>query len=160
MVRALSDKFPCAKEDYDLVRVHHPDSPHGRDIPQKLRHARFQNITRAYDVLRGVRSEHDGHDGHDADPVLREILRRKRMYEAHQREDARRREMRRRASAELRPELDTEADGHAADTAELRLRDAVIVAAAALVSCLLLAVSRAEGTVAPGRGRRNSPHLV
>ncbi|EPS94893.1 hypothetical protein FOMPIDRAFT_1079253, partial [Fomitopsis schrenkii] len=67
---------------YDLVRVHHPDSPHGRDIPQKVRHARFQSITRAYDILRGVRSEHDEHD---ADPMLREILRRKRMYEAHQR---------------------------------------------------------------------------
>lgn len=136
-MRALSDDCPCAKEDYDLVRVHHPDSPHGRDIPQKVRHARFQSITRAYDILRGVRSEHDEHD---ADPMLREILRRKRMYEAHQREEARRREMRRRASAELRPEHDAEADGHAAETAELRLKDAVIVAAAALVSYLLLPV--------------------
>ena len=111
--------------------MHHPDSPHGRDIPPKVRHARFQSITRAYDILRGARS---AHDEHDADPMLREILRRKRMYEAHEREEARRREMRRRAAAELRPEHDPDADVHAAETTELRLRDAIIVAAAALVS--------------------------
>ncbi|OSX64564.1 hypothetical protein POSPLADRAFT_1087952, partial [Postia placenta MAD-698-R-SB12] len=38
---------------YDLVRAHHPDSPLCRDVPAPERHARFQRITAAYDVLRG-----------------------------------------------------------------------------------------------------------
>ncbi|KAH9930199.1 uncharacterized protein B0H18DRAFT_849909, partial [Fomitopsis serialis] len=39
---------------YDLVRVHHPDSPFSRDVPSQERHVRFQTITKAYDILRGV----------------------------------------------------------------------------------------------------------
>ncbi|THH19139.1 hypothetical protein EW146_g1974 [Bondarzewia mesenterica] len=38
---------------YDLVRLHHPDSPACRNIPAQVRHARFQAITAAYDHLRG-----------------------------------------------------------------------------------------------------------
>ena len=42
-------------EDYELVRVHHPDSPHSRtsDLPKRIRDERFSAITDAYDVLTG-----------------------------------------------------------------------------------------------------------
>lgn len=38
--------------DYDLVRSHHPDTPHCRSLPTDLAHSRFQAITKAYDILR------------------------------------------------------------------------------------------------------------
>ncbi|TFK83614.1 hypothetical protein K466DRAFT_554769 [Polyporus arcularius HHB13444] len=41
---------------YELVRVHHPDSSHGRDLSPLVRRHRFQAITAAYDVLRGRKS--------------------------------------------------------------------------------------------------------
>ncbi|KAL4265902.1 J domain-containing protein [Pleurotus pulmonarius] len=62
---------------YELVRIHHPDSIHGRSIPPRLRHARFQSITAAYDALRGKRASSN------VDPYTEEILRRKRAYHAH-----------------------------------------------------------------------------
>lgn len=52
--------------DYDLVRVHHPDSPHCRAASSAEARARFQSITRAYDVLRGR---------HHVDPYREEIER-------------------------------------------------------------------------------------
>jgi hypothetical protein len=52
--------------DYDLVRVHHPDSPFCRNLPPAERHARFQSISAAYDVLRGVKS-HDDAFSHELD---------------------------------------------------------------------------------------------
>ncbi|KAH9921083.1 hypothetical protein B0H21DRAFT_827182 [Amylocystis lapponica] len=54
---------------YDLVRVHHPDSPLCRDLAPAERHARFQAITAAYDALR-ARGRHD--------PVRAELERRRR----------------------------------------------------------------------------------
>lgn len=41
--------------DYELVRIHHPDSAHSRSLPPSERHTRFQSITAAYDVLQGKR---------------------------------------------------------------------------------------------------------
>ncbi|TFK48518.1 hypothetical protein OE88DRAFT_1634916 [Heliocybe sulcata] len=38
---------------YDLVRAHHPDSPSCRHLEPSERHARFQSIRTAYDVLTG-----------------------------------------------------------------------------------------------------------
>ncbi|TDL26550.1 hypothetical protein BD410DRAFT_812914 [Rickenella mellea] len=38
---------------YELVRVHHPDSPRARTLPPRIAHARFQAITAAYDILTG-----------------------------------------------------------------------------------------------------------
>ena len=64
-------------QDYELVRIHHPDSIHGRSIPPRLRHARFQSVTAAYDALRGKRAPSN------VDPYTEEILRRKRAYHAH-----------------------------------------------------------------------------
>lgn len=64
-------------QDYELVRIHHPDSIHGRSISPRLRHARFQCITAAYDALRGKRAHAN------VDPYTEEILRRKRAYYAH-----------------------------------------------------------------------------
>jgi hypothetical protein len=42
-----------ARVDYELVRVHHPDSPAARDVPSDVAQARFHSITAAYDALRG-----------------------------------------------------------------------------------------------------------
>jgi hypothetical protein len=41
--------------DYDLVRIHHPDSPITRSLglSPEVAHTRFQSISRAYDALRG-----------------------------------------------------------------------------------------------------------
>ncbi|KIY51893.1 hypothetical protein FISHEDRAFT_20784, partial [Fistulina hepatica ATCC 64428] len=42
---------------FALVRIHHPDSVHGRNLTSAQRHERFQAVTKAYDILRGkVRS--------------------------------------------------------------------------------------------------------
>ncbi|KZT21033.1 hypothetical protein NEOLEDRAFT_1074278 [Neolentinus lepideus HHB14362 ss-1] len=41
---------------YDLVRVHHPDSPSCRHLDPSERHARFQSIRTAYDILTGKQS--------------------------------------------------------------------------------------------------------
>nr|VWP01883.1 Polygalacturonase (PG) (EC (Pectinase) [Ganoderma boninense] len=76
----------CASEDYELVRVHHPDAPYGRDLSPAIRRSRFQAITAAYDTLRGKRGS--GADG-PVDIYREEILRRKRAWAAH--EEARRR---------------------------------------------------------------------
>ena len=42
-------------KDYELVRVHHPDSAHCRvsDLPKRIRDERFSAIKDAYDVLTG-----------------------------------------------------------------------------------------------------------
>ncbi|KAH7916507.1 hypothetical protein BJ138DRAFT_1074880 [Hygrophoropsis aurantiaca] len=38
---------------YELVRIYHPDSPVARNYPPEVSQARFQAISKAYDVLRG-----------------------------------------------------------------------------------------------------------
>lgn len=45
---------------YELVRVHHPDSPHSRasDLPKRTRDERFSAIKDAYDVLTGKKPGH------------------------------------------------------------------------------------------------------
>ena len=47
-------------EDYELVRVHHPDSPHSRasDLPKRIRDERFSAIKDAHDILTGKRPGH------------------------------------------------------------------------------------------------------
>ena len=49
----------CRFADYDLVRIHHPDSPVVRalGLTPDVAHARFQSISAAYDVLRGNNSQ-------------------------------------------------------------------------------------------------------
>ena len=39
--------------DYDLVRIYHPDSFIARKYPVDIAQARFQAISKAYDLLRG-----------------------------------------------------------------------------------------------------------
>jgi len=41
---------------YELVRLHHPDSPACRHEPDQLRQERFKSITKAYDVLKNNRN--------------------------------------------------------------------------------------------------------
>ncbi|KAI0923365.1 hypothetical protein AcW1_006350 [Taiwanofungus camphoratus] len=64
---------------YDLVRVHHPDSPFCRDLSHAERHARFQSLTAAYDALRG----------RNVDPIRAELDRRRRAQEARHRHSRR-----------------------------------------------------------------------
>ncbi|KAI0339754.1 hypothetical protein BDW22DRAFT_1380502 [Trametopsis cervina] len=62
---------------FDLVKIYHPDSPHSRQVPSSVRHARFQSITYAYDVLRGKASrQHLGDTWNDS--VYAELERRRR----------------------------------------------------------------------------------
>ncbi|PCH36476.1 hypothetical protein WOLCODRAFT_166953 [Wolfiporia cocos MD-104 SS10] len=82
---------------YDLVRAHHPDSPHNRELAAAVRHARFQALTAAYDALRG----------RAADPIRAELDRRKRFQDARAREMARRRHA---EFAHAQPEFAAEAD--------------------------------------------------
>ncbi|KAG5717208.1 hypothetical protein E4T56_gene15331 [Termitomyces sp. T112] len=65
---------------YELVRHHHPDSAHCQALTPSERHARFQSITAAYDILRG-KATATGISPQD--PYMAEILRRKRFNEAH-----------------------------------------------------------------------------
>ncbi|KAH9832469.1 uncharacterized protein C8Q71DRAFT_776495 [Rhodofomes roseus] len=112
---------------YDLVRVHHPDSSFSRDLSPEERHARFQSITRAYDILRGVSKESDD------EPILREIRRRKQWQEARRNEQMRRR------AAELGPEYADPEVEHAPP--ELRWRDVVIISCAGLAVAFAVAPS-------------------
>ena len=50
----------CSSQDYELVRVHHPDSLHSRtsDLPKRIRDERFGAIKDAYDILTGKRPSH------------------------------------------------------------------------------------------------------
>ncbi|KAH7925308.1 hypothetical protein BV22DRAFT_993851, partial [Leucogyrophana mollusca] len=68
---------------YDLVRMHHPDSAHTRNLPPSERHARFQAITAAYETLCGKGKFHTHGNAQD--------------YEMHQQLRRRRASMRRRA---------------------------------------------------------------
>ncbi|EIW59934.1 uncharacterized protein TRAVEDRAFT_28849 [Trametes versicolor FP-101664 SS1] len=65
---------------YELVRVHHPDSPSGRDLSPALRHKRFQSITAAYDILRGKSNG----AGTPVDIYRAEIERRRRARAAYE----------------------------------------------------------------------------
>ncbi len=67
-------------EDYELVRVHHPDSPNGHNLSPELRRSRFQAITAAYDTLRGKWSGGSGSNG--ADDIYRQELDRRRRARA------------------------------------------------------------------------------
>ena len=69
-------------EDYELVRVHHPDAPHGRDLSPAVRRSRFQAITAAYDVLRGKKSAASMYG--PGDIYRQEIERRRRARAAHE----------------------------------------------------------------------------
>lgn len=64
------------------MRLHHPDSPRCRDVPASARHARFQSVATAYDVLRGKRppSVQQG-PGRTWDPAMEELLRRRRYQQ-------------------------------------------------------------------------------
>ena len=67
--------------DYELVRLHHPDSTHSRLLPPAERHARFQAITAAHDVLRGKSPSSPS----VLDPYreeAREVFRRRQFYGA------------------------------------------------------------------------------
>ncbi|KAH8091712.1 hypothetical protein BXZ70DRAFT_952958 [Cristinia sonorae] len=69
---------------YDLVRSHHPDSPHCRHLDPALRHSRFQAITSAYDDLTGKRGSRTGCGSND--DALRAELRRRRRHQEARRE--------------------------------------------------------------------------
>jgi curved DNA-binding protein CbpA len=109
-------------EDYDLVRIYHPDSPSCRLDPPDERHRRFQAIRTAYDALR------KGTAGTQTfDIYAQEVARRKRMY---QRQYARRAAY----AAEGRYDWNSNPDD--------RWKDQMIIAFGLLVSCpspLLLA---------------------
>ena len=103
-------------QDYELVKVHHPDSPLCHDVPPTIRHARFQAITNAYDVLKGK------HGAHLHDPAMEELERRRRSM-AH------------------RPRPRTDFPGHRAPDIDWnagvddRWKDWVIIASGVLVRC-------------------------
>ena len=61
------------------MRVHHPDSPSGRDLSPAIRRSRFQAITAAYDSLRGKRS---GSGSHGPTDIYRQELERRRRARA------------------------------------------------------------------------------
>ena len=69
------------KEDYDLVKIHHPDSAHCRHLDPSTRHARFQSIRSAYDYLMGKGYTSSG----SYDPAFSELDRIRRAQEAHRR---------------------------------------------------------------------------
>ena len=65
-------------EDYELVRVHHPDSPFDHHLSSQERRSRFQAITSAYDTLRGKR----GSGTNSTVDVYRQELERRRRARA------------------------------------------------------------------------------
>ncbi|KAG6872850.1 hypothetical protein C0995_006014 [Termitomyces sp. Mi166 len=103
--------------DYDLVRHHHPDSTHCQALTPPERHARFQSITAAYDILRG-KATSSGISSQD--PYMAEVLRRKRFNEAHLR--------RRHHARPERPSYEASADD--------RVKDRIILAVGAITLIL------------------------
>lgn len=72
--------------DLELVRVHHPDSPHTRDIPSSLAQSRFQSIAAAYDLLRNPHlSKPAMYKEDDNDMYMAEVIRRKAYHARHHR---------------------------------------------------------------------------
>ncbi|KAI0362232.1 hypothetical protein OH77DRAFT_1388338 [Trametes cingulata] len=65
---------------YELVRIHHPDSPFGGDLSPAVRRARFQSITAAYDILRGRTNGSNG----PVDIYRAELERRRRARAAYE----------------------------------------------------------------------------
>ena len=63
--------------DLELVRMHHPDSPHTRDIPSSLAQSRFQSIAAAYDLLRNPHLSKPATYRDDDDMYMAEVNRRK-----------------------------------------------------------------------------------
>jgi hypothetical protein len=57
--------------DYQLVKLHHPDSPLCRSVPADVRHERFKAIKDAYDILRGKSAS-------PRNPQMDELARRRR----------------------------------------------------------------------------------
>ena len=68
--------------DLELVRMHHPDSPHTRDIPSPLAQSRFQSIAAAYDLLRNPHLSKPVMHREGDDMYMAEVNRRK-AYHAH-----------------------------------------------------------------------------
>ncbi|KAG1752989.1 hypothetical protein EDB19DRAFT_1627712 [Suillus lakei] len=58
---------------YELVRIYHPDSAVARHYPSEVSQARFQAISRAYDILRGKASSSSSGEPveatHKVDPI-------------------------------------------------------------------------------------------
>jgi len=73
----------CMASDLELVRVHHPDSPHTRDIPSSLAQSRFQSIAAAYDLLRNPHLFKSPMHREDDDVYMAEVNRRKAYYARH-----------------------------------------------------------------------------
>ena len=71
--------------DLELVRVHHPDSPHTRDIPSSLAQSRFQSIAAAYDLLRDPNLFKPAMHKDDDDMYMAEVNRRKAYHARHHR---------------------------------------------------------------------------
>ncbi|KAI0375010.1 hypothetical protein BV20DRAFT_961254 [Pilatotrama ljubarskyi] len=65
---------------YELVRIHHPDSPFGGDLSPAVRRSRFQSITAAYDILRGKTNGSGG----PVDIYRAELERRRRARAAYE----------------------------------------------------------------------------
>ena len=105
--------------DYELVKLHHPDSPQCRNLPDRTRHARFQAITHAYDILKGR------HGLYGRDPAREELERRRRSMARRQRP--------RTDVPHARP-----ADFDWNSSADDRWKDWVIIAVGVLVSPLLV----------------------
>jgi len=86
-VRSFSSLLATICVDYELVRLHHPDSTDGRRLPPSIAHARFRSIKASYDYLRGhTLSPHpnarQAPKAEGFDPYQRELARRRRAWEA------------------------------------------------------------------------------
>ncbi|EJU03494.1 hypothetical protein DACRYDRAFT_93836 [Dacryopinax primogenitus] len=55
-LRRTASQDEIKERYYELVRVHHPDSPTCRHEPDDIRQERFKAITKAYDILKSTRS--------------------------------------------------------------------------------------------------------
>lgn len=117
------------------MRVHHPDSPSGRDLSPALRHKRFQSITAAYDILRGKSNG----AGTPVDIYRAEIERRRRARAAYE------------ASRGYRPTRPRAETWSA--SADERWKDRVILFVGLMVRLLFPALLRtAHGSQALGAG--------
>lgn len=73
----------CILSDLELVRVHHPDSPHARDLASSVAQSRFQTIAAAYDLLRNPHLPRGHVHRGDDDMYMAEVNRRKAYYARH-----------------------------------------------------------------------------
>jgi DnaJ-class molecular chaperone len=79
VVKELHNDEPSLS-DFELVKIHHPDSALARGVPEKVAQGRFQLLTSAYERLQNPLSHGSSTQRQQDKDFYDEIMRRRSMY--------------------------------------------------------------------------------